>query len=242
MTPQTRYAKSGDVNIAYQVVGDGPVDLCFVPGFVSHLEVLWEEEVFARPLRRMASFARLILFDKREQGLSDRVGRPPTLEESMEDVRAVLDAVGSERAALFGVSEGGPMSILLAATHPGRVSQLVLYGTYARMTRAPDYPQGLPDTFLEAWRRIVTEGWQDAPGLDVLAPSLANDPEGARAWGRFVRAGTSPGGATALLALYRDIDVREALPLVSLPTLILQRSGDEAIRPAQGRFLADNIP
>src|SRR3954447_9328385 len=147
MRPKTKYAKSGDVSIAYQVVGDGPVDLAFVPGFVSHLELAWDEELFARPLRRMASFARLILFDKREQGLSDRVGRPPTLEESMEDVRAVLDAVGSERAALFGVSEGGPMSILLAATYPERVSQLALYGTYARLTRAPDYPQGLPDTF-----------------------------------------------------------------------------------------------
>src|SRR3954467_3705179 len=224
--PDTRFAQNGDVNIAYQVVGEGPMDLVLVPGFVSHIELQWEEELFARPLRRLASFARLILFDKREQGLSDRFGRPPTLEESMEDVRAVLDAAGSERAALFGTSEGGPMAILLAATYPERVSHLALYGTYARMTKAPDYPAGMPDDFLRNWERIVRDEWHQAPGLGVLAPSLAGDPAGEAAWGRFVRAGTSPGGATSLLALYRDIDVREALPLVSQPTLILTREGD----------------
>jgi class 3 adenylate cyclase len=241
MRPKTRYAKSGDVSIAYQVVGDGPVDLVFVPGFVSHLELAWEEELFARPLRRMASFARLILFDKREQGLSDRIGRPPTLEESMEDVRAVLDAVGCERAALFGISEGGPMSILLAATHPERVSHLALYGTYARLTRTPDFPHGMPETYLEDWERTLTGGWQEAPGMQVLAPSLVGDAEAERSWGRFVRAGTSPRGAVSLLALYRDMDVREVLPLVSQPTLVLQRSGDDAVRPGQGRYLADHI-
>src|SRR3954462_7665981 len=159
MKPKTRYAKSGDLSIAYQVVGDGPIDLIFVPGFVSHLEVAWDEEMFARPLRRMASFARLILYDKREQGLSDRLGRPPTLEQSMEDLRTVLDAAGSERAALFGISEGGPMSILLAATYPERVSHLVLYGTFARLTRAPDYPEGMPDDFIHTWERIMTAEW-----------------------------------------------------------------------------------
>jgi class 3 adenylate cyclase len=241
MTPKTRYAHNGEVSIAYQVVGSGPIDLIFVPGFVSHVELLWEDELFAEPLRRMASFARLIVFDKREQGLSDRLGRPPTLEESMEDVRAVLDASGSESAALFGISEGGPMSILLAATYPDRVSHLVLYGTYARMTKAPDYPVGMPDEFLRNWERIVRDEWHEAPGVGVLAPSLVGDPAGESSWGRFVRGGTSPGGAVSLLALYHDIDVREALPLISQPTLIVTREDDEAIRPGHGRYLAERI-
>jgi class 3 adenylate cyclase len=240
--PKTRYAHNGDVSIAYQVVGDGPVDLIFVPGFVSHLEIAWEEEMFARPLRRMASFARLILYDKREQGLSDRLGRPPTLEQSMEDLRSVLDAAGSERAALFGISEGGPMSILLAATYPQRVSHLALYGTYARFTRTDDYPQGLPDRVFDDWRRLITNEWHEAPAMAALAPSLLGDARAARSWGRFIRAGTSPGGAIALLELYRDMDVREALPLISQPTLILNRADDEAVRPSAGRYLADHVP
>src|SRR3954452_20028562 len=240
--PKTRYAHNGDVSIAYQVVGDGPVDLIFVPGFVSHLKIAWEVEMFARPLRRIASFARLILYDKREQGLSDRLGRPPTLEQSMEDLRTVLDAAGSERAALFGISEGGPMSILLAATYPERVSHLALYGTYARFTRAPDYPQGLPDLVFDDWRRLITNEWHEAPAMAALAPSLVGDAEAARSWGRFIRAGTSPGGAIALLELYRDMDVREALPLISQPTLILTRAGDQAVWPSAGRYLADRIP
>src|SRR4051794_36019595 len=240
--PDTRFAQNGDVSIAYQVVGEGPIDLVLVPGFVSHIELQWEEELFARPLRRLASFARLILFDKREQGLSDRFGRPPTLEESMEDVRAVLDAAGSERAALFGTSEGGPMSILLAATYPERVSHLALYGTYARLTRAPGYRCGVPEKFIQNWQRIIHEDWHRSPGAAVLAPSLVGDAEGERAWGRFMRGGTSPRGAVSLLGLYEDIDVREALPLVSQPTLVLQRRDDEAIRPEQGRHLAEHIP
>src|SRR3954469_19701499 len=240
--PDTRFAQNGDVSIAYQVVGEGPIDVVLVPGFVSHIELQWEEQLFARPLQRLASFARLILFDKREQGLSDRLGRPPTLEESMEDVRAVLDAAGSERAVLFGTSEGGPMAILLAATYPERVSHLVLYGTYARLTRAPDYRCGVPDKFIENWQRIIHEDWHRSPGAAVLAPSLVGDAEGERAWGRFMRGGTSPRGAVSLLGLYQDIDVREALPLVSQPTLILQRRDDDAIRPEQGPHLAKNIP
>jgi pimeloyl-ACP methyl ester carboxylesterase len=240
--PDTRFAQNGDVSIAYQVVGEGPIDLVFVPGFVSHVELQWEEEMLARPLRRLASFARLIVFDKREQGLSDRLGRPPTLEESMEDVRAVLDAAGSERAAVFGISEGGPMAILLAATYPERVSHLVLYGTYARLTRAPDYPEGVPDGYMRNWEEIIRGEWHESPGSAVLAPSLVGDPEGERAWGRFVRGGTSPGGAISLLELYRDLDVRDALPLVSQPTLVLQRAGDDAVRPAQARYLAEHIP
>ena len=242
MIPEIRYARNGEVSIAYQVVGDGPIDLAFVPGFVSHLEVLWQEAVFARPLERMASFSRLILYDKREQGLSDRLGRPPTLEESMEDLRAVLDAAGCERAALFGISEGGPMAILLAATYPERVSHLALYGTYARLMKGPGYPEGFGPGMLELWQRIVRDQWSRAPAIEVLAPSRAGDPEAERMWGRLLRSGTSPSGALALIDLYEEIDVREALPVVGVPSLVLHREGDVAVPPALGRYLADHIP
>jgi pimeloyl-ACP methyl ester carboxylesterase len=215
---EVRYATSDDLRIAWRTVGDGPQDVAFVPGFVSHLEGLWEYPPFARPLKRLAEFSRLILFDKREQGLSDRVGRPPTLEESMEDLHAVLDAAGSERAAVFGISEGGPVAILLAATYPDRVTHLVLYGTYARLGRAPDYPAGFPPRSFDDWEQILSDEWSKAPGMSLLAPTLVGDAEGERAWGRFVRMGTSPRGASALMGLYREIDVREALPLVSQPT------------------------
>ena len=160
----------------------------------------------------------------------------------MEDVHAVLDAAGSERAAVFAISEGGPMAIPLAATQPDRVSHLIVYGTYARFTRSDDYPQGYPDTIFEDWNRMVRDEWHEAPGLSLLAPSLLGDDDAARAWGRFIRAGTSPRGATALLELYREIDVREALPLVSQPTLILHREDDEAVRPPMARQLAERIP
>ncbi len=142
MQQPTRFAPSGEVSIAYQVHGEGPPDLVFVPGFVSHVELLWDLPTVARFFRRLASFTRLIVFDKRGQGLSDRPGRPPTLEDSMDDLAAVMEAAGSEEAAVFGVSEGGPMSALFAATFPERVSSLILYGTWARLARAPDYPTG----------------------------------------------------------------------------------------------------
>jgi pimeloyl-ACP methyl ester carboxylesterase len=142
MEVATRYASSDDLSIAYQVHGDGPLDVVFVPGFVSHVELIWEEPAFARFLRRLTSFSRLIVFDKRGQGLSDRPGQPPTLEESMDDLSAVMEAAECGRAAIFGISEGGPMSALFAASYPERVASLVLYGTYARILKAPDYPQG----------------------------------------------------------------------------------------------------
>src|SRR5262245_21972986 len=144
MTPETRYARSGEVSIAYQVVGSGPFDLVLVPGWVSHVERIWEEPSFAAFLRRLASFSRMILIDRRGTGLSDRVSKPPTLEERMDDVRAVMDAAGSQRAALFGISEGGQMCMLFAATHPERVSSLVLYGTFATNVQSDDYPAGWP--------------------------------------------------------------------------------------------------
>ena len=175
--PETKYAKSGDVHIAYQAVGEGSFDLALVPGWVSHVEYAWEEPSFSRFLRRLASFSRLILLDRRGTGLSDRVAQLPSLEERMDDVRAVMDAVGSEKAALFGISEGGPMCQVFAATYPQRTSALVLYGTFARATWAPDYPYGRSPQALEEILTNIGRGWGTGVSVDKFAPSLAHDPE-----------------------------------------------------------------
>jgi class 3 adenylate cyclase len=242
MEPSTQYAHSPDgTSIAYQVHGDGPLDLVFVPGFVSHVELIWEEPAIARFLRRLASFSRLIVFDKRGQGLSDRPGRPPTLEESMDDLGAVMEAAGAERAAVFGISEGGPMSALFAATHPARVSSLVLYGTFARMVRAPDYPQGVNEERFDEWARMVREEWGGPVGVDLWAPSEQGNPEFERWWSRLLRQGTSPSGAIELMNLYRDIDVRPALSAIGAPALVLHRRDDALLPARQGRYLAEHI-
>jgi class 3 adenylate cyclase len=242
MEADTQYADSDGVSIAYQVHGEGPLDLVFVPGFVSHLELLWEVPPVARFFRRLSSFARLIMFDKREQGLSDRTGRPPTLEDSMDDLQAVLAATGSERPALFGISEGGPMSMLFAATHPERVSSLILYGTYARMSRAPDFPQGVTEIAFDRWRERIHREWGGPAGMDLWAPSVAGDPSFERWWSRLLRQGTSPSGAADLMDLYREIDVRPALPAIDVPTLVIHRAGDKLVPAFHGHYLAEGIP
>jgi class 3 adenylate cyclase len=238
----TRFAQNGDVSLAYATVGEGPIDLVIVPGFIGNFEVAWQTPGFHRIFERLAGFARIILFDKREQGASDRFGRPPTLEQSMEDLHAVLDAAGSERAALMGVSEGGPMSILLAATFPERCSHLILYGSYARLTKSGDYPEGVPDWALDLLGDRLRDEWGGPAALSMFAPSLVGDPEAERDWGRFLRAGSSPAGARALMDLYREVDVREALPLIAQPTLVLHRSGDVALPVRVGRYLGEHIP
>ena len=241
METTTRYADSSGVSIAYQVHGEGPLDLVFVPGFVSHVELIWDEPTVAAFFRRLASIARLVIFDKRGQGLSDRVGRPPTLEDSMDDLRAVMDAAGCERPAIFGISEGGPMSALFAASHPERVGSLILYGTYARMVSAPDYPDGIPGEWLDRWVGIVRREWGGPVGVDLWAPSLAGDPGFEEWWARLLRYGTSPAGAIALMDLYRQIDVRVALAAIEAPTLVAHCRGDRMIPVALGRYLADHI-
>jgi pimeloyl-ACP methyl ester carboxylesterase len=241
METTTRYADSAGVSIAYQVHGEGPVELVFVPGFVSHVELIWTEPTVAAFFRRLASFARLVVFDKRGQGLSDRLGRPPTLEDSMDDLRAVMDAAGCERPAIMGISEGGPMSTLFAATHPERVAALVLYGTYARMLAAPDYPEGIPETWLRSWERIIRSEWGTPVGINLWAPSAAGDPGFEDWWARLLRYGTSPAGAVALMRLYRELDVRVALASIEAPTLVIHCGGDKMIPVAQGRYLADHI-
>jgi pimeloyl-ACP methyl ester carboxylesterase len=238
----TRYVKSSGVSIAYQAHGEGPLDLVFVPGFVSHVELLWEYPPLARFLRRLASFARLIVYDKRGQGLSDRPDDPPTLEDSMDDLGAVMEAAACRRAAIFGISEGGPMSILFAATYPDRVSSLVLYGTYARMTNLPSYSLGIPNEALDRWARMMREEWGGPLGVSLWAPSRKGDAEFERWWGRLLRQGTSPSGAIALIDLYRELDVRAVLPSIGAPTLVLHREDDRVAPARQGRSLAEQIP
>ncbi len=242
--PVTRYAKSGEYSIAYQIVGDAPLDLVYVPGFVSHVEAVWEDPDYARFLDRLASFSRLIIFDKRGTGLSDRVPVKllPTLEERMDDVRAVMDAAGSERAALFGVSEGGPMSMLFATTYPERVSALALYGTYAKRVRAADYPWA--PTLEEHRDRLdaVERDWGGPVDLEAWAPSNANDERFKRWWAQYLRLGASPAAARAVLEMTLEIDVRDILPAIRVPTLVMHRTGDRRIDVGGSRYLAERIP
>ena len=232
------------MNIAYQVVGEGPLDLVYVPGWVSNIEFMWSYEPFAHFLRRLAAFSRLILFDKRGTGLSDRVptDQLPGLEQRMDDVRAVLDAVGSERAALFGHSEGGNMCLLFAATHPQRVSALALLAIYAKRLRSEDYPWAPTREQREAEaRRLEEQGWGEVDLTDY-APSRANDPDFQRWLRAWLRNGASPGAAAALLRMNTLIDVRDVLPTISVPTLVLHRVGDRDVDIEEGRYIAERIP
>lgn len=239
---QTRYAKADDgVHIAYQVFGEGSDDLVVVPGFISHLELAWEDETLASALSRLGSFSRVIMFDKRGTGMSDRTERLPDLDRRMLDIEAVMDAAGSERAALFAVSEGGPMAILFAAAHPERARALVLLNTYARITSSPDYPIGIPVEQLGEFVRYLEPEWGTGVGLAAWAPSVADDPKVREAFARMQRLASSPGAAMALLSSYMDIDVRPALPLVHAPTLVLHREGDRMVPVAHGRYLAERI-
>lgn len=242
--PPTQYAQSGDYNIAYQVLGEGPIDLVFVMGWVSHLEYFWREKHFRKFLQRLAEFSRLILFDKRGTGLSDRVPPRllPTLEERMDDVRAVMQAVGSERAAILGVSEGGPMSALFAATYPEKTLGLAMIGSYARRLRDHDYPWGPTAEEREAYLQQIRESWGGPIGIEERAPSLAQDPEFRQWWATYLRMGVSPGGAEALTRMNASIDVRAILPSVRVPTLVLHRKDDRTLLAAEGRYLASLIP
>jgi pimeloyl-ACP methyl ester carboxylesterase len=241
--PATRYARSGELSIAYQVVGDGPFDLVYVPGWVSNLDLMWEEPSYAGLLERFASFSRLILFDKRGTGLSDPVpfDQLPTLEQRMDDVRAVMDAAGSERAALLGHSEGGNMCILFAATYPDRASALVLVGCYAKRIRSDDYP------WAPAWDERIREieeterSWADPDVVRTLAPSRADDP-GFVAWlTRYLRASASPKAGAGLLRMNSMIDVRDVLPAIRVPTLLVYRSHDRDVNVEEGRYIASRI-
>ena len=240
MQPETKYTKSGDVSIAYQVVGDGPLDLVYIPEAWTPVEWQWQEPTYARFLGRLASFSRLILFDKRGTGLSDRLPGA-TLEERMDDVRAVMDAVGSTRAAVCGVCEGGPIALLFAATYPERTSALVLYGTFAKFSWSADYPWGFATGRLDEFRKAVDDSWGTGRSLAVFAPSVADDATFRERWGRCERLGASPGAVCALLRMDADIDVRDILPTVRVPTLVIHRTGDR-VTPVDGaRYTAARI-
>jgi len=242
--PETHYVQNGDVNIAYQVVGQGDLDIVFVMGWVSHLEYFWEEPHFAAFLNRLASFSRLILFDKRGTGLSDRVPIKdlPTLEQRMEDVHSVMDAVGSERAALVGVSEGGPMCSLFAATYPERTAALVMIGTYAKRIWEEDYPWGVSLEDREKFFELMRHDWGKPVGIEERAPTLANDEDFRNWWATYLRMGASPGAAVALTKMNAEIDVRQILPTIRVPSLVIHRSGDMCLKVEEGRFVASQIP
>jgi class 3 adenylate cyclase len=241
--PETRYTQAGDVNIAYQVVGEGPLDLVFIPSLTHHIELVWENPVQAQFFRRLASLGRLLLFDKRGSGMSDRVDGA-TLEERMDDIRAVMDAAGSERAVLCGLGEGGPLCALFAATYPERTTALVLIHTGARMVRSPDLPW-LP-TRAEREREIAeaVRGWADP---EVVAERFAQGSPSAtdeqrRGFARVMRFSVSPGSAAAYLRMNLDVDIREVLPLIRVPTLVIQRTELTGLDPRNGRYLAEHIP
>jgi pimeloyl-ACP methyl ester carboxylesterase/DNA-binding winged helix-turn-helix (wHTH) protein/class 3 adenylate cyclase len=243
-TPETHYAQSGEVNIAYQVVGSGDLDIVFVMGWISHLEYFWKEPRFAYFLNRLASFSRLILFDKRGTGLSDRVAlhELPTLEQRMDDVRAVMEAVGSERAVLVGVSEGGPMCSLFAATYPEKTTALVMIGTYAKRIKDDDYPWGVSLEDREQFFEMMRGEWGKPVGIEERAPSLATDEDFRHWWATYLRMGASPGAAVALTKMNAEIDVRSILPTIRVPTLVIHRSGDMCLKVEEGRFVASLIP
>jgi pimeloyl-ACP methyl ester carboxylesterase len=243
--PRTQYAKSGPASIAYQIVGEGPIDVVLVLGFATHVELQWELPAFRCFFERIASFARLILFDKRGTGLSDPVTEVPTLEQRVDDLRAVMDEAGSERAVLFGISEGGPMSILLAATHPDRVHALVLSGAMARTTEAPDYPWASPaDALREAAAEFIAPYWGVRPEgmVELFAPSAADDPAVVEFTGRMERSAASPAMVRQIFEMFLDVDVRGVLPAIHVPTLVLHRRGDRVVNYRAGRYLAERIP
>jgi pimeloyl-ACP methyl ester carboxylesterase len=242
-TVQTRYAKSRDVHIAYQVMGDGPVDLVLVPGWVSNVELWWEDPGWNAFMHRLMSFSRLILFDKRGTGLSDRVSvrEMPTLEERMDDVRAVMDAVGSETAFVVGLSEGGPMSVLFAASHPERTRALVLYGSFPRITKGEGYPWGFDLEQAGPMLARAERSWGDGTFTGSLFAPGDVEPR-LEFLARFEREGASPGAMIALVRMLVEIDVRDVLPLIAVPTLIVHRNGD-AVAPIEGaRYMAERIP
>jgi pimeloyl-ACP methyl ester carboxylesterase len=242
--PKTQYTRSGDLHIAYQVVGEGPLDLVYVPGWVSHVELAWEEPTLARFLRRLASFSRLIMFDKRGTGLSDRVpnDKLPTLEERIDDLRAVMDAVDSERPAIFGFSEGGNLSAFFAATYPERTKALVLFGTFAKRIWSSDYPWAPKPEDRERESETLEREWGELMDLEYYVPSKDGDQPFLRRLATYFRRSASPGAAVALLRMNTQLDIRHILPTIRVPTLVIHRKGDRDANVEEGRWVAKQIP
>jgi class 3 adenylate cyclase len=239
--PVTRYAMSGDLHIAYQVFGEGPFDLVYAPGFISHVEMNWELPYWVNIFRRLSRFSRVIVFDKRGTGLSDRVGGWPTLEERMDDIRAVMDAAGSERAALIGVSEGGPMSMMFAALYPERASALVLRGTGPRFAVGPDWPWGRTVEEASPQLDLAEQNWGTGTVLPYFIQGISDDERAQEETGRFERFAASPGAARQLLEMDLQVDIRPVLSSISAPTLVIHRSGDYISPVEAGRYTAEHI-
>jgi DNA-binding SARP family transcriptional activator len=239
--PPTRYASGGGVHLAFQTYGTGRIDILMLPGFVSHVERGWEEPRVRTFLSALAGMGRLILLDRRGVGLSDRVGSSPSVDATAEDIGTVLDAVGSRRVVLFGWSEGGPACIKFAADHPDRVARLVLFGSLAKGSAAPDYPHALDAAQYDMWLQQLVASWGGPAGIETFAPSLAGDAQARAWWAGLLRAASSPGAIKGVLEALRDTDVRHLLKRISAPTLVLHRRGDRAVRIGAGKHLAGHI-
>ena len=244
MSPKTQYTRSGDLHIAYQVVGGRPLDLIYVPEWISHVELAWEEPTLAKFLRRLASFSRLIRFDKRGTGLSDRVpnDKLPTLEERTDDLRAVMDAAGSKQAAVFGVSEGGNLSAFFAATYPERTKALVLFGAFAKRIWSPDYPWAPKPEDREREYEMVERKWGELMDVEHYVPSKVGDEAFTQRLATYFRRSASPGAAIALLRMNTQLDIRHVLPTIRVPTLVVHRTGDRDANVEEGRWIAGQIP
>jgi pimeloyl-ACP methyl ester carboxylesterase/DNA-binding CsgD family transcriptional regulator len=240
--PETQYAKSGPVSIAYQVLGEGSSDLILVPGFVSHVEVAWEEPRLAHFLSRLASFSRLIVFDKRGTGMSDPVASLPSMDERMDDIRAVMDAAGSSRGTIFGISEGGTLSLLFSRAHPERTQGLILYGSWARRLSGPDYPFGPSAEQLDEIVSGMERAWASGAWWDGGQPSPADDARHRKWWARYLRMAASPAMAQNVIRMNMRMDIRDLLPTIDQPTLILHRTDDSWIDVGHARYLAEHIP
>jgi len=237
MQPRTKYAKSGDIHIAYQVFGEGSVDLVFIPGFVSHLETYWDEPSYARWLRRLGSFSRVIRFDKRGTGLSDQVSELPGMDQRMDDVSVVMDAVGIERAVIFGASEGGSLATLFAASHPERSQALIIFGGFAK------FSSWIPtQEALERFIQYIDNDWGSGESMPIFASTKKGDLAFKQWWGKFERLGASPAAAIKLIHMNSQIDITEILPSINVPTLVMHRKDDMAVDVEAGRLLAERIP
>jgi class 3 adenylate cyclase/pimeloyl-ACP methyl ester carboxylesterase len=240
--PEVHYASSGELSIAYQVFGEGPIDVVVVPGFISHLELNWDAPFASNTMRRLARFARVVTFDKRGSGLSDRQLGGGSLEERMDDIRAVLDAVGFERAAVLGVSEGGPLALLFAASHPERVTKLGIYGSFARMAAAPDYPEGIPTELLDWFVAAVESEWGSGRVLDLLAQHRPRSAETDAFMRRFERYAATPAGALEVMRNNTAIDVRPIVATIAAPALVVHATDDPVVPVGCGRWLAAHLP
>lgn len=240
--PPTQYVSGDGVHLAFQTYGRGKTDILMLPGFVSHVERAWEDKGCRAFLASLAEIGRLVLFDRRGVGLSDRVGSSPSVEATAQDVCTVLDAAGSSRVVLFGASEGGPACITFAADHPDRVAGLILFASLAKGSAAPDYPHALRADQYAAWLQQLVSAWGGPAGIETFAPSLAGDAKARAWWAGLLRAASSPGAIKGVLEALRDTDVRHLLGRIAVPTLVLHRRGDRAVRIGAGRHLADHIP